>query len=629
MNQLFRLRLFATFVIAAACFAACPGATKAAPIVTTIDFESATPIAFLPAHGKNSRGSKLSVVQGDAHGGKAAHRIDYAFSAVGGLEDELAVPVKVALGDGSLHVRLWVKGAGKPDFKVAAIRLVDSKGEIFQYAVKGLGDALNGAQWSSVEADIVPTVFQGTWGANVDRQVKYPLKFLGLAMDRTDPSPASGTVLIDDIVFTNTVVPRPILDKLSTDRSLLVVKPGDPTTFTAAILNAGAATGALGAVWTVRDLDGEAVAATVTPVAQSSASFTFAPKEPGWYGVECALRDGKGVAGAVAQSSVAVFEGSGIARRSDDPFLWGVCAHLLDTPAAQIDRDIALMRLAGFSMCRMDFTWSRVQPTEDKLNWSRLDEIVDKLAAASIMPLGNLGYSTKWASAADGTSPDFRTWLFAAPAQDKYVAFVKAAVARYGNRSRYWEIWNEPDLSFWRGTVDQYGALIGSAVTAAHKVDKGAKVMNGGISERFDFKPDFTPQFLSKARPHPDIFAYHSHGPLENVLAASAKVREMLKQAGMERTPVWLDEAGFSSCAGWGTELDKAVTLVKKMATSEALGDKAYFLYDLRNDGTDPGNPEHNYGIVRRDFSPLPAYVAVHTLISALAGKTFAGEPRG
>ena len=50
------------------------------------------------------------------------------------------------------------------------------------------------------------------------------------------------------------------------------------------------------------------------------------------------------------------------------------------------------------------------------------------------------------------------------------------------------------------------------------------------------------------------------------------------------------------------------------------------FWYDLRNDGTDPHNFEDNIGIMYRDFSPKPAYIAYSTMTRTLKGMKYIGS---
>jgi hypothetical protein len=48
-------------------------------------------------------------------------------------------------------------------------------------------------------------------------------------------------------------------------------------------------------------------------------------------------------------------------------------------------------------------------------------------------------------------------------------------------------------------------------------------------------------------------------------------------------------------------------------------GIKAAIQYDLRDDGDDPENAEHRFGLVRTDWSPKPSYFAVQRVCSLLS----------
>ncbi len=598
----------------------------AAPLTTTIDFDTpATTPKMVALHGNKIEGSQAAVTTDSFHSAPASLKMEVKFGGVATFEEMPAFAPVIATGDGTLKFTIWVKGAGGPAMQTGALRLIDSKGELFQYQIKGLPEALDGNEWTNVTADLDLMKYSSTWGPNTDGRVKYPLKFFAIVGDHVKQALSEATIYLDDISFVSEVIPRPMLERVEADRDLLLAKTGEAVTLTPAVRDAATAQGALAIAWRVKDIDGNVVDQTTLPATGIAANYTFTAREPGWAGVECQLQDERGPLGPPVNTAVAVIDKPGVVHNATDPYIFGVCAHLLNYPTAQTEKDIALMQAVGFGACRLDFVWHTLQPAEDRQNWARTDDLVTKLLAVGVMPCPNMGYSANWASSNRAAAKSFQEWAFAPPLPEKYTAFMKAAVERYKVRVHHWEVWNEPDLGFWRGTAPQYGELLGAAVQAAHQADPTATVMNGGISERYEFKTDFTPQFLACSNPKPDIFAYHSHGPVENLYVASAKVRTMLKAAGMENTPVWLNEAGLSSCRGWGTEKDKALQLVKKMATSQALGDRAFMLYDMRNDGENATDPEANYGIVRKDFTPLPAYVAVHTLISSLSGKTYTG----
>jgi hypothetical protein len=48
-------------------------------------------------------------------------------------------------------------------------------------------------------------------------------------------------------------------------------------------------------------------------------------------------------------------------------------------------------------------------------------------------------------------------------------------------------------------------------------------------------------------------------------------------------------------------------------------------LYDLRDDGRDPGEPEHNFGLLAVDYSEKPAFAAAKTMLRLGQGKKLTG----
>src|SRR5204862_3155917 len=84
--------------------------------------------------------------------------------------------------------------------------------------------------------------------------------------------------------------------------------------------------------------------------------------------------------------------------------------------------------------------------------------------------------------------------------------------------------------------------------------------------------------------------------------------------AAGDGTPVWATEFGYPTGAGpqWHvSEAEQAGHFLRDFADIDALDwVAAAVIYDLRDDGTDPGNMEDNFGLLHRDFSPKPGYAA-------------------
>ena len=121
-------------------------------------------------------------------------------------------------------------------------------------------------------------------------------------------------------------------------------------------------------------------------------------------------------------------------------------------------------------------------------SWDVIDRIMDSILATGCVPFVELGFMPKALTSAPpgiayegaraegwGYPPrDHARWL------DLVRGVARHCLERYGLRevSRwYWELWNEPDLSFyWRGTVEEYCRLYDYTVTGLLSAIPQAKV---------------------------------------------------------------------------------------------------------------------------------------------------------
>jgi hypothetical protein len=93
---------------------------------------------------------------------------------------------------------------------------------------------------------------------------------------------------------------------------------------------------------------------------------------------------------------------------------------------------------------------------------------------------------------------------------------------------------------------------------------------------------------------------------------------------------IWLTEFGYSTFQkdkssasnmfSPFTESAQAKYLVRRMLACLGMGINHAFQYDFKDDGTDPHNPENNFGLVHHDLSPKPSYYALQRLIKVMDG---------
>ena len=231
----------------------------------------------------------------------------------------------------------------------------------------------------------------------------------------------------------------------------------------------------------------------------------------------------------------------------------------------------AIQRFLHPQVVRDGLPWNQIEPVEGRRNWSRIDSVVEKLRAAGIEPLLVVSGSPSWANGVPESTPG-QTAYVPPPgaARDAwlhdYADFLAAAVRRYHDYVRRWEIWNEPNfVQFWRPRPDPgaYRQVYETLRATILRVDPTAEVAVGGLGGLTATTPPGIPglEFLRRLvsmRPPIDAVAIHPystadhppwvHVPNENNFDDIQRVRDQLALAG-ERASIWVTEWGWSSAA--------------------------------------------------------------------------------
>lgn len=301
----------------------------------------------------------------------------------------------------------------------------------------------------------------------------------------------------------------------------------------------------------------------------------------------------------------------------------GVNIHLL-----QDDHALDLARAAGFGFVRMDMLWANVE-RGGRYRFFAYDALLRALNARGLGVLWILDYG----------HPDHGGSTPRTP-QDvaAFSRFAEAAANHFKGRNVRYEVWNEPNLrQFWEPSPDasEYATLLREAVDAIRRADPSARVSSGGVS-RMDAA------FLSRAvnpslASHLTALGIHPYpktGP-EAIAPELEMLREWVARTFGENVEIWDTEWGYSSTnapkeapSNGHTEAGRArqaVLAVREMLTVWTVGLPLAVWYDLRDDGTDPANPEHNYGLLDSSGNEKPAMRAIRTLTAAVSGRTPAG----
>jgi hypothetical protein len=298
------------------------------------------------------------------------------------------------------------------------------------------------------------------------------------------------------------------------------------------------------------------------------------------------------------------------------------------------ERDLDMIAAAGFKFVRMDFSWSGTERAPGRYTWDEYDELTANLEkrglrALYILDYSNALYEDKLISR-DPISGKEVTGIAAPRKPDSVAAFARwaaAAAEHYRGRGILWEIWNEPNIGFWKPqpNVDDYAALALATCRAIREADPQALILapaSSGFPWAF-----FESLFQSGVLEHLDAISVHpyrnySQGP-ETAAVDYRRLRAMLERdapANKKALPIISGEWGYATHTKGVSLATQAAFVARQQLANLYQGVPLSIWYDWKNDGTDPEYNEHNFGTVTHDLQPKPAYHAVRTLTNQLSG---------
>jgi hypothetical protein len=289
---------------------------------------------------------------------------------------------------------------------------------------------------------------------------------------------------------------------------------------------------------------------------------------------------------------------------------WGMGLYLYrysDTPDgwALMDRAAAVAQAAGVKWSREEFSWSAIERTRGDYYFDFMDKVVDTAARHGISVYGLLAYWSRF------TKP------YTPEGIDDFCAWARAVVRHFKDRIRHWEIYNEPNIFFWSGPKGLYPELVKKCHAAIKEEDPQALVLaisTSGIDK------GFIKRCLDAQTPF-DVLTVH---PYRSTLFEEGFVTELQETAKLVgNRPVWITEMGWSTQYG-GTDERKQAELLARCYLSAVASSVCQNVswYDFRNDGPDPFYNEVNFGVLRDDLTPKPAYRALATVCRTLAKGT-------
>ena len=269
--------------------------------------------------------------------------------------------------------------------------------------------------------------------------------------------------------------------------------------------------------------------------------------------------------------------------------------------------------------------WPRTETEDDVYDWRAAErELVNQHWAEGLIPAPIISYTPDWASSApeEADRPDRY------PPRDyaDYAEILAQYAFRFRGRVPTWEVWNEPNIGFFHGTIPQYAELLKVGSIGANQGDPAAHLVFGGTA-------GVDTWFIRRcyelgAGPYLDIMAVHPYqwGKTFNdgwFIEKLQRLRRLMDEFGDTDKTIWLNELGWTSDGSAESEAIQARLLVQCYVTALSLphlGVTKVFWFAVK----DWGGPGH--GLYREDSSKKPAWHALRAMIQQLAHRPYLGH---
>lgn len=294
---------------------------------------------------------------------------------------------------------------------------------------------------------------------------------------------------------------------------------------------------------------------------------------------------------------------------------------------------IQRLKECGISWIREDMDWQKTEKEKGKLSIAQEDELeILQLLSKNIQPLLILAYGNKFYDA--GSYP------VSPKAVDAFTRFAVFTAKHFKGKVHAYEVWNEWNWGCGmrekdgKGTSKDYVALLKKTYPLLKKIDPTLLVLGGGMADSKD-----SISWLKKACDlgmldycdglsiHPYCFAdpVESRMPEKYFVQKCENILKTLKQYNRD-IPIYITEVGWPTFNHkYGTSISNQANYLARTFLLGAMFPqvKGIWWYDLMDDGLDPQDKEHHFGVVYHDLTPKAAFFALQDIAAFLKEHRF------
>ncbi|MBI2321574.1 MAG: cellulase family glycosylhydrolase, partial [Chloroflexi bacterium] len=193
---------------------------------------------------------------------------------------------------------------------------------------------------------------------------------------------------------------------------------------------------------------------------------------------------------------------------------------------ARLEASMRLLADAGFGWIRQQFPWADIeQPAKGQhwdtrwntSSWEKYDRIIALARRNGVQVIARLDYPPAWARSN-------QRWPAGPPDRyEDFGDFVATVVARYRGQVRYFQIWNEPNLTIEWGrespSAADYVRLLRIAYQRAKAANPDAVILAAALAPTIEEGPEnisdltfLRQMYALGARPYFDIASFNPYG---------------------------------------------------------------------------------------------------------------------
>ncbi len=337
-------------------------------------------------------------------------------------------------------------------------------------------------------------------------------------------------------------------------------------------------------------------------------------------------------------SALTVFAFAAVAAEAG-PQYRGAQTHSLweSVSSAEMTEELNALQAAGVNVLRVDVGWWTMEYAKgrhDPTYLAKLDALAAGAQARGIKIIATLWQTPPWASSGGA-------WNDPPSNPADYGAFARFITGRYGSELAAVEAWNEPNYNnnlIASNVPAVYTQMVKAFYTGAKEGDPNVAVLAGSMA--YADIPFLRELYANGIKGYYDGISVHPYA--DGAAPANTEVTHSFlggieslhaaQVAAGDDTPDWVTEFGWptGTSKGANTEQQQAEYTEQAFALVDNLPYvEGATVYELRDMEVNPSDPEDNFGMLRQNFAPTPAYAALKAAMQVTPGAapTFPFQP--